>query len=619
MLAPARDADVARQAILHGADAVYIGAPHHGARSSVGVAVADIAAVCDFAHRYDARVYATVNTLVYDDELPGVERMVRELWRAGIDALIVQDLSLLRMDLPPIALHASTQCDIRTPDKAAWLEALGFSQLVLARELSLAEIMAIRAATTVPLEAFVHGALCVCYSGRCAMSYMANGRSANRGECAQMCRLPYDLVDCEGKVLQRSQHLLSLRDLRLDAYVPAMIEAGVSSFKIEGRLKDEGYVKNVVAHYRDVLDRYINAHSGEVARASCGRVERTFEPAVERSFNRGFTTYFIDREHHRAPLPLSVACLSSPKARGEQVGVVRRATTRAVEIEPSVVVRNGDGISYTGADGEQLGFRVNRVSADGRVLSPFGMKVAPQPGTPLFRTRDKAMDDDLTGATAARRIAVVMSVSVTDGGVPVVTACDERGCEVRVAAEDVHVDPSRSDQSERQQRELTAVGEWYDLRCAGTCGDRFIPASVLSRLRREALAALDERWARVRTRPERTEPQCDVPCPARVLVSSDNVANRVAEQVYRDHGVQTITPAIEVQRGAVVYDATCPKVPLPVMTTRYCILRELGWCRAGNGAPTLREPLYLVHGEQRYRLRFDCAHCGMQVLLENND
>ena len=575
------------------------------------VSVHDIGRACDLAHHYDARVYATVNTLIGDDELSDVERMIHELWQAGVDALIVQDLSLLRLDLPPIALHASTQCDIRTPEKAAWLEALGFTQLVLARELSLREIAAVRAATAVPLEAFVHGALCVCYSGRCSMSYMANGRSANRGECAQMCRLPYDLVDCNGNILEKSRYLLSLRDLRLDDFVPALIQAGVTSFKIEGRLKDVGYVKNVVAHYRDVLDTYIAANSDTVCRSSFGSVERNFMPAVSRSFNRGSTTYFIDREHRRSPLPLSVACLESPKSHGERVGVVKQVASGRVRIVAETRLRAGDGICFMPGDGTQHGFRVNRVGADG-VIFPYGMRVAPEPGTVLYRSRDKQMDDVLSGNTASRRIKVSLSLGIDANNRPMLDCEDERGCHVTVCADDFIAPEARSDQGERQCRDLGVTDERYLVRCVSPCGARFVPASVLTRLRREGLVAIEEQWGAMRHRLQPGVEHLEARCPSAAPVSSDNVANRLAEQVYRDHGVSDITPAIEVQHGKPVYDKTRAELPLPVMTTRYCILRELGHCRAGN-APW-GDPLYLVHGRRRYRLHFNCARCEMEVL-----
>ena len=619
LLAPARDAEVARQALLHGADAVYIGAPHHGARAAAGVTVAEIAATCDLAHRYDARIYATVNTLVFDDELRDVERMAADLWHAGVDALIVQDLSLLRLDLPPIALHASTQCDIRTPEKAAWLEALGFTQLVLARELSLEEIRAVRAATTVPLEVFVHGALCVCYSGRCVMSCVTAGRSANRGECAQMCRLPYDLVETDtGRTVVAGKHLLSLRDLRQDAMLPQLIEAGVTSFKIEGRLKDVAYVKNVVAHYNDALDTYVASHPGEARRASSGKVTRAFTPHVERSFNRGFTSYFINREACPAPVALDLASLETPKAVGQRVGVVALSTTgRVVLRDAAVPLHNGDGLSFTLADGTQCGVRVNRVLSPDAFV-PRG-DIMPPRGVALYRTHDKEMADRLARDTAERRVAVDARLSVDADGVPHLALSDERGTEVEVTATGFTVSASASPQGERQRAELAKLGNTiYSLRQADVLPDLFIPASVLARLRRDGVAALDERWLIDRQRLPRGVERAGAVCPTAALTATDNVANHLALQVYREHGVTAITPAVERQmRDGVAatelrYDDTAVGKALPLMTTRYCILRQLGRCRRGDNP--LRSPVELVRGTRRYRLEFDCGRCEMSIL-----
>ena len=357
LLAPARDADIAIAAIDHGADAVYMGASHHGARADAANSLDDVRRACDHAHRFGAKIYVTVNTLVYDNELKEVERLTHDLYGIGVDALIVQDLGILRLDLPPIALHASTQCDLRTPDKARFLESLGFSQLVMARELTLEEIGAIRAATTVPLEAFVHGALCVSYSGRCAISQVLKGRSANRGACAQLCRLPYDLTNNKGQVLVEGKHLLSLRDLSLHDRLEQMIAAGVSSFKIEGRLKEIGYVKNVVAYYHRAIDKVIEKQPERYRRASFGNVELAFEPALEKSFNRGFTHYFLDA---RRPEDGTVmASTDTPKSQGEYLGRAIRCTGNTLTIDTRTTLANGDGLSFVDAHGDL--FRGSRV------------------------------------------------------------------------------------------------------------------------------------------------------------------------------------------------------------------------------------------------------------------
>ncbi len=328
LLAPAGNKDVAVAAILHGADAVYIGASSHGARSKASNSVEDIAELVKFAHRFRARVYVTVNTLVYDNEQEQVRRLINDLYRIGVDALIVQDMSILRMDIPPVALHASTQCDTRTPAKAKFLEEVGFSQIVLARALTITEIKEICDTVTVPVECFVHGALCVCYSGRCAASQVSLGRSANRGECAQMCRMPYTLRNGRGEVLEKNKYLLSLRDFNASHRLEYLLEAGVSSFKIEGRLKDADYVKNVTAAYRQALDRIIAAHPDKYIRSSYGMSEVKYTPRLDKSFNRGFTDYFLGNRR-----PGAMASLLTPKSMGE-------------EIKDIGLLHNGDGISF---------------------------------------------------------------------------------------------------------------------------------------------------------------------------------------------------------------------------------------------------------------------------------
>ncbi|MDE7396533.1 MAG: U32 family peptidase, partial [Muribaculum sp.] len=360
LLAPARNAEVARQAVLHGADAVYIGAAGFGARAAASNSFDDIKAVVEVAHSYGARVYVTVNTIVYDSELKGVEQMIRELYRVGVDALIVQDLGILRMDIPPIDLHASTQCDIRTHEKARFLESLGFSQLVLPRELSLEEIAAIRSATSVPLEAFVHGALCVSYSGDCQASQLTCGRSANRGECAQICRYAFDLyAGTSDYPVVRGKHLLSLRDLNRSDSLEAMAAAGISSFKIEGRLKDPAYVKNIVALYRRRLDAIIDSHPELYCRASEGITDLKFTPQADRSFNRGFTSYFLNGTPVDNP---SMASPDTPKSRGQLVGTVRsvRDSGRIVEASLLHPLANGDGLGYFSPDEGFVGFRINK-------------------------------------------------------------------------------------------------------------------------------------------------------------------------------------------------------------------------------------------------------------------
>ena len=602
LLAPARDADIAIAAIDHGADAVYMGASHHGARADAANTLDDVRRACEYAHQFDAKIYATVNTLVYDNELLEVERLVHELYHIGVDALIVQDMALLRLDLPPIALHASTQCDLRTPEKARFLEALGFSQLVMARELTLDEIADIRRVTTVPLEAFVHGALCVSYSGRCAISQALKGRSANRGECAQLCRLPYDLVDDHGRVIVEGKHLLSLRDMARHDRLEQMMAAGVSSFKIEGRLKDMGYVKNVVAYYRRAIDRAIGRQPERYHRASHGTVEFTFNPALEKSFNRGFTHYFLDERHPKDGT--AIASIDTPKSQGEPLGKVTRCNGNTLTINTRATLANGDGLSYYDPQGIFTGARVNRAVGGGTVL--LRERAAIPHGTFIYRTADKAFNDLLAKPSATRLITVDAELRYLHGLLSL-TLEDERGNRVTHATE-CGLEAASKPQSDRQLAELGKLGGTiYRLGKAHVPGDIFIPASLLSRLRRETIEMLERNHDITRTIEKRRPEDPSAPCPTTVLTPADNVANRMAEQLYRDHGVTSITPAIET--GGPINAST------PLMHTRYCLRRQLGACLKGKNAASLPRDIYLKTGATLLKVACDCKNCEMTLTL----
>ena len=405
LLSPARDAATGIAAITHGADAVYIGPAKFGARSAAGNTTDDLKRLADFAHQYRAKVYATVNTILYDHELRQAERMITDLYNAGIDAVIVQDMAVLRLDIPPIELHASTQCDTRTPEKARFLQEAGFSQIVLAREMTLPEIYDITAAVDVPVECFIHGALCVSYSGRCHASFATCGRSANRGSCAQLCRLPYELRDARGNKLHASSHLLSLKDFNTSLLLDDLLDAGASSLKIEGRLKDTEYVKNVTAAYRHILDKIISDNPDKYTRSSTGTAEYRFDPVLSKSFNRGFTHYFLtDRQARQISSPLT------PKSLGEP-------------IENNSVLHAGDGLSFFNRGGEYEGFRVNRIDS-GKII-PAKMVKIPR-GTQLFRTYDYQFDRQLRQAdSATRRIEIDVTLYADR-----VCASDTRGCRV---------------------------------------------------------------------------------------------------------------------------------------------------------------------------------------------
>ncbi len=600
LLAPARDTAIAMAAIDHGADAVYMGASHHGARADAANSLDDVRRACDYAHQFGARIYVTVNTLVYDNELLQVERLIGDLYHIGVDALIVQDLGLLRLDLPPIALHASTQCDLRTPDKARFLEALGFSQLVMARELTLDEIAAIRQVTTVPLEAFAHGALCVSYSGRCAISQVLKGRSANRGECAQLCRLPYDLVDSRGRVLLAGKHLLSLRDMAQHDRLEQMMAAGVSSFKIEGRLKDASYVKNVVAYYRQALDAVIDRNPDRYCRASYGKTELAFRPALDKSFNRGFTHYFLDERHPADGT--AIASIDTPKSQGEYLGRAVGGRGNRLVIDTHVPLANGDGLSYYDQQGAFTGVRVNRVMDDGTLLLRERADI--RRGTSVYRTADKAFNDRLAKSSAVRTIAVNALLRYTSGMI-VLTLDDERGNRVTHAMP-CDLQTASKPQTDRQIAELGKMGGTiYQLHEAQVPGDVFIPASLLSQLRRQTIEMLDRAHRMTRNVDKRRAEDKAFPSPVTALEPADNVANSLARTLYRDHGVTTIVPALEA--------GTTPTSTTPLMHTRYCLRRQLGACLNGHNRSALPHDLYLRTGNTLLKVNCNCKSCEMTL------
>jgi len=579
LLAPAANASIAREAIFHGADAVYIGASSHGARKSAANSIEDIASLVAFAHIFRARVYVTVNTLVYDNELKDVERLIRDLWRVGVDAIIVQDMGILRLDIPPIELHASTQCDTRTVAKARFLEEAGFSQIVLARELTSDRIKEICSAVKVPIECFIHGALCVSYSGRCSASQACTGRSANRGECSQMCRMAYDLTDAEGRRLARSRHLLSLKDFNLSDRIPQLIECGVSSFKIEGRLKDTDYVKNVTAAYRRIIDSYIASHSDEVCRSSFGLSEITFTPDLQKSFNRGFTHYFFDTAR-----PVSISQPLTPKSMGEPIKDISQ-------------LNNGDGISFVNASGVYTGVNVNKVDGQ-RIVTARPVKIPK--GAEIRRTYDRVWQRELAGKTADRRIAV--DITVDDAGISV---SDERGVRVRLPLPETR-DVARKPFDMRPI--LSKLGNThYRLRNYVSTLDSsvFFPASSVTALRNEFVAMLDAANCASRPLALRRKENREYLYPGNKLIFSDNVANLLARQFYIEHGVSDIQPAMETSP---VDD------PHPVvMTTRHCILREMGMCKKeGHNVAT---PLTLKSGNNTFIVDFDCSLCEMRLRL----
>lgn len=595
LLAPARDLEHGKAAVLCGADALYVGAPRFGARAAVGVDEGQIAELCRFAHRYRARVYVAMNTLLYEPELAEAERIARRLWQAGADALIVQDMAFLRMDLPPIELHASTQAFNADASRTAFLAGAGFSRVILERALSLDQIAEIARQTGAELEAFIHGAICVGYSGRCYMSRTMSARSGNRGDCSQLCRLPYNLLDENLRPLLRDKHLLSVRDMNLSGRLEAMIDAGVTSFKIEGRLKDMTYVRNVVGWYRRELDGIIVRRT-DLRRASIGESSLEFTPDPAKSFSRGATSYYLEG------LPADVSSFDTPKSLGEPLGRVVRVGRDYAELSGAVTLASGDGVCFQGPDGALVGTHVNR--SEGSRLYPNRMDGL-RPGVLLYRNYDHRFVSAVSRSRLKRVIPVQGEVSVEAGEIRLRLSDGEVSAEAALTGD---FEPARQQaQAEETVRtQLARMGESIyrlDALEVHSSPMRFVPASVLGALRRNALTALDEARAVAYRRRERRAEQTDLSFPEAALTGEENVTNSLAERFYRDHGVQTIEPG---------YDLGCDLRDRTVMHMRYCLRRELGWCLKQH--PAYRGKLYLEHGLHLYELHFDCTRCGMDLI-----
>lgn len=601
LLAPAKDLACGLAAIDSGADAVYIGAPRFGARAQAGNALDDIAALVAHAHRYWVRVYVTVNTLLYDGEISDAVELIHRLHEIDADAVIVQDVGLLECDLPPIPLIASTQMHNDTPEKVAFLEQVGFQRAILARELSLEQIRAIRAQTQIELEAFVHGALCVCYSGQCYLSYANGGRSGNRGECAQPCRRRYTLIDRNGTEIIKDKHLLSLCDMNRSAYLDDLIDAGVCAFKIEGRLKDQAYVTNVVSHYRQALDAVL-AEKG-LRKSSSGHSRVDFVPDVRKTFNRGYTDYFMRPRN-------KMGAIDTPKMVGEVVGQVGRVAEHWIEIDSPIELHNGDGLCFFVSAGEPggveeltgtvvTGVQGRRI----RVESVEGLRA----GSMVYRNHDHQFLSAVNKSRPERRIAVRLTLSETADGLGL-SAVDEDGNSAFVILSIEKQQARKPEQMvEAARKQLAKTGD-TEFECAGIEIDwqeaLFAPLSALNALRRDALEALVQVRAQNRPRLGALPVKNNAPYPVTQLTYLGNVLNQKAVDFYRRHGVVEIEPAAESgldMRGR------------RVMRTRYCILHQLDLCkREHHGA--MEEPLCLVDEEgRRHRLEFDCAHCEMAL------
>lgn len=603
LLAPAKNLECGIAAIDHGADAVYIGADHFGARAAAGNSTDDIARLCSYAHQFGARVYVTVNTIVYDNEIDSVRRLLKRIGEAGADAILVQDMALVSM-LSDIGLemHASTQTDNRTADKVEWLRELGFKRVVLARELSVDEIAEIHAKhPDVELEVFVHGALCVSYSGQCYASQYCFQRSANRGECAQFCRLKFDLVDAEGKVIEHDRHLLSLKDMCQIDNLERLAEAGAVSFKIEGRLKDVAYVKNVTAAYSRRLDEIVAAHPDKYRRASFGRVDYGFDPDLRKTFNRGYTTYFADG---RQP---DIFSPDTPKALGEYVGKVKEVKRQCLTVSGVASFANGDGLCFINADRQLEGFRVNR--AEGNHLYPSSMPRNLRQGVALYRNNDQQFERLLSRPSAVRRLSLTMSLSATESGFALDVATED-GRKARVEAKAEHT-VAQKPQHENIVRQLSKLGTTiYD--CTNiTIPDDFpwfVPSSLLAQMRRDACAEVSEHSLTSKNPSPLTSNSLSPltyknPSRPPYLL---NASNTLAVEFYRQLGVEA--SAFETQKKHGEGEK--------LMQCRFCLRHALGYCvNKGGRKPQWKEPLFLrLPDGRKFQLQFNCKRCEMYLL-----
>ncbi|WNF45925.1 U32 family peptidase [Pseudomonas sp. SG20056] len=623
LLSPARDTAIAKEAILHGADAVYIGGPGFGARHNASNSVADIAELVQFAHLFHARVFVTLNTILHEDELEPARQMIWQLYEAGIDALIVQDMGVMEMDLPPIEIHASTQCDIRTLEKARFLDNAGFSQLVLARELNLEEISNICRNVDSAVEFFIHGALCVAFSGQCNISHAQTGRSANRGDCSQACRLPYTLKDDQGRVVAFDKHLLSMKDNNQTDNLIHLVDAGVRSFKIEGRYKDMSYVKNITAHYRRELDAILEQRP-LLARAASGRTEHFFTPDTDKTFHRGSTDYFVtDRK-------VDIGAFDSPTFTGLAVGYIEKVNKRDLIAVTDTPLSNGDGLnvlikrevvgfrsnicelkgSFT-EDGEEDGEKRYRYRVEPNEMPEAMHRVRPQ--HPLNRNLDHNWQQALQKTSAERRIAVSWQLAV-QGDQLNVSVTSEEGISARVSLAGPFAAAKDAEQAREQLADgLSKLGTtiYYSTGAQIDCeAVPFIPGSQLKALRREAIEALTQ--ARVAAHPRGGRKPVSVPAPVYPeshLTFLANVYNDKARTFYKRYGVQLIDAAYEAHEEA---------GDVPVMITKHCLRFSFNLCpkqaKGVTGVRTKVSDMQLIHQDEVLTLKFDCKPCEMHII-----
>ena len=607
LLAPAKNLEYGIAAVNHGADAVYIGAGKFSARKAAGNSLGDIEALVAHAHRYHARVYVALNTILFDAELEAARDLIQDLYNIGVDALIIQDMGLLEMDLPPIPLFASTQTDNRSLDWVRFLEASGFQRVILARELSLKEIRTIRRGTRVPLEAFVHGALCVSYSGRCYMSASLGGRSANRGECAQACRLPWRLTDASGRALEKQRYYLSLKDMDRSAHLAALADAGITSFKIEGRLKDISYVKNITAWYRQKLDALME-NASEYCRASSGRVTYSFSPNPEKTFYRGGTDYFLDGCRGE------IHSFDTPKSMGERLGTVSQVAPDHFRLKNGPGVSNGDGLCYIDRSNRLQGFSVNGVD-QGKIRPNQSGNLTRSPlhkGAVIFRNHDHQFAKALGTNSAERRVRLDLTLAETPTGFSL-SGQDADGVQAQVllAAEKIAADKPEQARA-NVKKQLSKLGQSIFSPGRVNLPERayFIPTGRVNQLRRDLMDAMTRARVAAHPRiPALPRPTECWDCPEKDLDFQANVANGKAFEFYKKRGVTTIAPGFEI---------TPPQGEISVMTLRHCIRYALGRCpkEHGRGSGEWPDPLFLENEGRRFQIVTDCKRCEMRLIRQ---
>ena len=606
LLAPARNADFGIEAINHGADAVYIGGPAFGARAKAPNTLEDIARLVKHARRFHAEIFVALNTIFHDNELEAARKLTHQLYEIGVDALIVQDMGLLELDLPPIQLHASTQTDIRTVEKAAFLDQVGFSQIVLARELDLATVKKIADSTSCNLEYFIHGALCVAFSGQCYISHAHTGRSANRGECSQECRLPFTLEDQKGRIIGKDKHFLSMKDNDQSMNLRALIDAGVSSFKIEGRYKDLPYVKNSTSHYRQLLDEILHDRP-ELAKSSHGDCTYTFSPQPEKTFNRSATDYFANGRQ------ADIGAFDTPKFSGELLGKVTKVGKDFIEVETPTQLHNGDGVCFFDVHKALVGLRINTV--DGKKLYPNEMPADIRNNTIIYRNRDHAFMRLLEKDSAQRKIGVIMRFFETSEGFAL-NVIDEVGFDVTFYS-DAEKQAAQTPEKAiaRLKENLSKLGSTdfvirdIEIETAQTW---FVPASIANALRREAIEGLMQ----VREKGYQRPPRLAAALPPAIFPEDTlsylaNVYNQSARKFYEKHGVKLIAAA---------YEANKELGEVPLMITKHCLRFSHGLCPKeakgviGVQGTVTAEPMTLINGNDRFTLKFDCKPCEMHVM-----